>query len=693
MSVQLVIAEKPSVARSIAAVIGASEKQNGFWQGGGYLVSWCIGHLVSFAEAGQYDEKYCKWRYEDLPILPQPWQFIVPDEKKQQFEVLRALLNRPDVDSVTAATDAGREGELIFRLVYQMAGCTKPVKRLWISSMEDAAIREGFANLRPDSDYDALYQSALCRAKADWLVGINATRLFSVLYHKTLTVGRVQTPTLKMLVDRDAKILRFQKEKYYTVGIQSGSLKADSEHISDAETANSLKEKCTGTTTVCTSVKREKKTEQPPKLYDLTTLQREANRLFGFTAKQTLDYAQTLYEKKLLTYPRTDSQYLTDDMLPAVESLVSGLWELVPFAKGLNLSPQFDRILNSKKVSDHHAIIPTAEFVKQGFGTLAESEKKLLSLICCKLLCAVAGPHIYEAVTATFTCAGQEFTAKGKTVLSPGWKEIERRFRSSLKTDADEDAEAVRELPELCEGQTFADVAASVTEHFTTPPKPYTEDTLLSAMERAGAEDMPEDAERKGLGTPATRAAILEKLVQMGFVQRKGKQLIPTKDGINLAVVLPEALTSPQLTAEWENRLTEIAKGQADPDEFMDGIETQARELVQTYSCISEEKQKLFQAERVPIGTCPRCGEAVYEGKKNYYCGNRACQFVMWKNDRFFEERKKAFTPKIAAALLKTGKVKVKGLYSVKTGKTYDGTVLLADTGGKYVNYRIEHRS
>ena len=380
-------------------------------------------------------------------------------------------------------------------------------------------------------------------------------------------------------------------------------------------------------------------------------------------------------------------------MLPVAENLVSGLWGLVPFAKGLNISPQYDRILNSKKVSDHHAIIPTVEFVKQGFDGLAESERKLLSLICCKVLCAVAGPYVYEAVTATFTCAGKEFTAKGKTVLSPGWKEIDRRFRSSLKTDSDEDAEAVRELPELTEGQTFTDVAASVTEHFTTPPKPYTEDTLLSTMERAGAEDMPEDAERKGLGTPATRAAILEKLVQMGFVQRKGKQLIPTKDGINLAVVLPEALTSPQLTAEWENRLTEIAKGQADPDEFMDGIEAQARELVQTYSCISEEKQKLFQAERVPIGTCPRCGEAVYEGKKNYYCGNRACQFVMWKNDRFFEERKKAFTPKIAAALLKSGKVKVKGLYSVKTGKTYDGTVLLADTGGKYVNYRIEHRS
>ena len=689
MSVQLVIAEKPSVARSIAAVIGAAEKQNGYWQGGGYLVSWCIGHLVSFAEAGQYDEKYCKWKYEDLPILPQPWQFIVPDEKKQQFEVLRALLNRPDVDSVTAATDAGREGELIFRFVYQMAGCTKPVKRLWISSMEDAAIREGFANLRPDSDYDALYQSALCRAKADWLVGINATRLFSVLYHKTLTVGRVQTPTLKMLVDRDAKILRFQKEKYYTVGIQSGSLKADSGRIASMDEADTLRKACAGASAICSSVKREKKTEQPPKLYDLTTLQREANRLFGFTAKQTLDYAQQLYEKKLLTYPRTDSQYLTEDMGQTAQHLVSDLLGLLPFAQGLDLTPEVGRILNSKKVSDHHAIIPTSEFVKQGFTGLAESESKLMNLVCSKLLCAVAAPHEYETVTAVFSCAGNEFTAKGKTVLVPGWKEIDQRFRSNLKADTEE--EVLNTLPEPAEGQSFS-VMANVSEHFTSPPKAYTEDTLLSAMERAGAEDMPEEAERKGLGTPATRAAILEKLVQMGFVQRKGKQLVPTKDGINLAVVLPESLTSPALTAEWENRLTEIAKGNADPDEFMAEIEAQVRQLVKTYSCISADKQNLFQSERVIIGKCPRCGENVYEGKKNFYCGNRSCQFVMWKNDRFFEQRKKAFTPKIAAALLKNGKAKVKGLYSEKTGKTYDATVLLADTGGKYVNYRVERK-
>ncbi|RHV15943.1 type IA DNA topoisomerase [Clostridium sp. OM05-6BH] len=616
MFMQLIIAEKPSVARSIAGVIGADQKKDGYMEGNGYLVSWCIGHLVSLADAGAYDERFKKWRYDDLPILPQEWQYIIPAEKKGQFAVLRSLMERPDVTGLVCATDAGRESKLIFRFVYQMAGCKKPFKRLWITSMEDAAIREGFAHLKPGADYDDLYQSALCRAQADWLVGINATRLFSILYHKTLTVGRVQTPTLNMLVDREAKISNFKKERYHVVHIAAGGMEAVSDRFLNPDDADATKTACAGAQAVCVSVKREKKTEQPPRLYGLTTLQREANRLFGFTAKQTLDYAQQLYEKKLL------------------------------------------------------------------------------SLVCCKLLCAVAAPHVYEAVTATFTCAGNEFTAKGKTILTPGWKEIERRFKASFKTDADEDVpELARELPEITEGQTFDPVEASVTEHFTTPPKPYTEDTLLSAMERAGAEDMPEDAERQGLGTPATCASILEKLVQMGFVERKGKQLLPTKDDHNLVCVLPDVLNSPQLTAEWETKLTAIAKGEADPEGFMVGIEEMTRNLISRHSQISEVAQKLFQAERVVIGKCPRCGEAVYEGKKNYYCGNRACQFVMWKNDRFFEERGKTFTPKIAAALLKDGKAKVKGLRSMKTGKTYDGTVLLADTGGKYVNYRVEKKS
>ena len=691
---KLVICEKPSVGAAVAAALGVTGKKDGYIENNGYIISWCVGHLVGLAEAAAYGEQYKKWSYDSLPILPQEWKYTVASDKEKQFKTLKELMHRADVSEVVNACDAGREGELIFRFVYQMAGCEKPFKRLWISSMEDNAIRDGFANLKPETDYDPLYQSALCRAKADWLIGINATRLFSILYHKTLTVGRVQTPTLNMLVDREAKISNFKKEKYHVVHIAAGGMEAASDRFMNPDDADATKTACAGAQAVCVSVKREKKTEQPPRLYDLTTLQREANRLFGFTAKQTLDYAQQLYEKKLLTYPRTDSQYLTDDMQPTAESIVSGLWPLLSFAAGLDIAPQFGRVLNSKKVSDHHAIIPTMEFVQKGFDGLTEGEKKLLSLVCCKLLCAVAAPHVYEAVTATFTCAGNEFTAKGKTILTPGWKEIERRFKASFKTDADEDVpELARELPEITEGQTFDPVEVSVTEHFTTPPKPYTEDTLLSAMERAGAEDMPEDAERQGLGTPATRASILEKLVQMGFVERKGKQLLPTKDGHNLVCVLPDVLTSPQLTAEWETKLTAIAKGEADPEGFMVGIEEMTRNLISRYSQISEDAQKLFQAERVVIGKCPRCGEAVYEGKKNYYCGNRACQFVMWKNDRFFEERGKTFTPKIAAALLKDGKAKVKGLRSMKTDKTYDGTVLLADTGGKYVNYRVEKKS
>ena len=701
---KLIIAEKPSVAKSIASALGASSRVDGFYESNGLLVSWCVGHLVSPMDAGGYNERFKKWRYDDLPILPEPFRYVLAPGKEDAFENLRALMDRPDVDTIVNACDAGREGELIFRLVYEMTGCRKPVLRLWISSMEDSAIREGFSDLRPGTDYEALYQSALCRQKADWLVGINATRLFSVLYHRTLNVGRVQTPTLAMLAERDAKITLFHKEKYHLLRLTLDGTEAVSEKFTDPTEAEQAAVMCKGAAVTCTSVTKEQKKKQPPKLYDLTTLQREANRLFGFTAKQTLDYAQQLYEKKLLTYPRTDSQYLTEDMGQTAQHLVSDLLGLLPFAQGVDLTPEVGRILNSKKVSDHHAILPTAEFVKQGFTGLAESECKLMNLVCAKLLCVIAAPHEYETVTAVFSCAGNEFTAKGKTVLVPGWKEIDQRFRSTLKADTEE--EALNALPELAEGQNFS-VTTDISEHFTSPPKAYTEDTLLSAMERAGAEDMPEDkvncsagaregglshAERKGLGTPATRAAILEKLVQMGFVQRKGKQLVPTKDGINLAVVLPESLTSPVLTAEWENRLTEIAKGNADADEFMAEIEAQVRQLVKTYSCISADKQNLFQSERVIIGKCPRCSENVYEGKKNFYCGNRSCQFVMWKNDRFFEQRKKAFTPKIAAALLKNGKAKVKGLYSEKTGKTYDATVLLADTGGKYVNYRVERK-
>ena len=476
MSYQLVIAEKPSVARSIAGVIGADKKQDGYMEGNGYLVSWCIGHLVSLADAGTYDERFKKWRYDDLPILPQQWQYIIPDDKKKQFDTLRSLMERPDVTGLVCATDAGREGELIFRFVYQMASCKKPFQRLWISSMEDAAIKDGFAHLKPGTDYDNLYQSALCRAQADWLVGINATRLFSILYHKTLTVGRVQTPTLKMLVDREAKISSFQKEKYHIVQIAAGGMEAASERIGNADDAKALKAACETAQAVCVSVTREKKTEQPPRLYDLTTLQREANRLFGFTAKQTLDYAQSLYEKRFLTYPRTDSNYLTEDMAQTATDLVAALLPVLPFVRGAELTPEIGRVINSAKVSDHHAIIPTAAFAGNGFDRLPESEKKLISLVCCKLLCAVAAPQEYETVTAAFDCGGKPFTAKGKTILIAGWKDIDARFRATLKAEPDEDSAEDVALPELSEGQIFETVTASVSEHYTTPPKPYTED-------------------------------------------------------------------------------------------------------------------------------------------------------------------------------------------------------------------------
>ena len=632
---KLVIAEKPSVGAAIAAVLGANEKRRGYFEGGGYLVSWCIGHLISLADAATYNEQYRKWKYDDLPIVPQDWQFTVANGKEQQFSVLKDLMHRSDVSEIVNACDSGREGELIFRFVYEQANCKKPFSRLWISSMEESAIREGFSNLKDGRSYDNLYQSALCRAKADWLVGINATRLFSILYHKTLNVGRVQTPTLTMLVNRDYAISSFKKEKYHVVRLDAGGVSALSERLNDEAAAQQMKAACEKSQAVCTSLKKEKKTVAPPKLFDLTALQREANRLYGFTAKQTLDYAQALYEKRLLTYPRTDSKYITSDMQDSTKELITGLCSLLPFMRDVKLQADLTRVCDNSKVTDHHAILPTAEFLKAGFSSLTDSETKLMTLVCAKLLCAAAAPYEYEAVTAAISCGGYTFTAKGKTTLCEGWREIEK-------------------------------------------------------LSRAASEEQDEDAERKGLGTTATRAGIIEKLISAGFAERKGKKLIPTKDGYNLVAILPDSLTSPQLTAEWETRLTGIAKGSDSPADFMRGIEEMTAGLVKTYSAISEDKAKLFTPQREAIGTCPRCGAAVYEGKKNFYCSDRACSFVMWKNDRFFEQRKKAFTKAIAAALLKDGKVKIKGMYSTKTGKTFDGVVLLADTGGKYVNFRVE---
>ena len=691
---QLVIAEKPSVAASIAAALGVKEKKDGYIEGGGYLISWCVGHLVELAEAAAYGEQYKKWSYESLPILPEEWQYNVAADKGKQFSILKELMHRADVSEVVNACDAGREGELIFRFVYEVTGCNKPMRRLWISSMEDKAIKAGFADLKDGRDYDALYASALCRAKADWIIGINATRLFSCLYDKTLNVGRVQTPTLKMLVDRGEAISHFKKEKYYHVRLDLSGAEAASERISDKSRADALKAACEAGTAVCVSLTKEKKTAAPPKLFDLTSLQREANKIYGYTAKQTLDLAQTLYEKRLLTYPRTDSAFLTDDMGDTAAKTVAMLSGKLPFMEGAEFTPEVSRTLDSSKVSDHHAIIPTMELAKTDLAALPESERNILTLAGARLIFAAAEPHIFEAVTAVFSCADTEFTARGKMVLAGGWKDLERRYRATLKgkpdpEDADSDGENT--LPELSEGQSFESPTAKVTEHFTTPPKPHNEATLLSAMERAGNEDTDPDAERRGLGTPATRAAVIEKLVKSGFAERKGKQLIPTQNGAALVSVLPDMLTSPQLTAEWENNLTQIAKGAADAGDFMQRIEAMARELVKENATADKDKVAFTGGEEKPsIGKCPRCGSPVHEGRKNFYCSNRDCAFTMWKNDRFFEERKVTFTPKIAAALLKSGKINVKGLYSPKTGKTYDGTVVLADTGGKYVNYKIE---
>lgn len=685
---KLIITEKPSVAKAIASALGAASRADGFYEGNGLIISWCLGHLVSPMDAASYDQRYKKWRYEDLPILPEPFQYVLIPGKEDAYRNLLALMNRPDVDTVVNACDAGREGELIFRLAYEMAGCHKPVERLWISSMEDSAIREGFQNLRPGSEYDALYHSALCRQKADWLVGINATRLFSVLYHRTLNVGRVQTPTLAMLAERNAKISGFQKEKYHHVRLKVGSTEAVSEKITDPTEAEQVKAACAGSSVICTSVSCEQKKEQPPKLYDLTALQRESNRLLGYTAKQTLDYAQSLYEKKLLTYPRTDSRYLTSDMAETASVIVHLAARIAPFDGCASFFPDVLSLFSDKDVSDHHAIIPTMEIEKADIHHLPVGERNLLLLVCCKLLCAVAEPYVCEVVTATFDCGCHVFTAKDKHVISKGWREIDSLFRSFLKVDAE--SKETAELPDFSEGQVFSHVDATISEHLTSPPKPFTEDTLLAAMERAGAEDMPEDAERKGLGTPATRAATIEKLISAGFVERKGKNLIPTKDGINLISILPESLISPMLTAEWEQRLTAIARGEADPDSFMDSITDLVRELVRNHSQISEDGQKLFTPEKEVIGRCPRCGKPIYEGKKNFACSDRACSFVLWKQDRFWTSRKKELTAKMAAELLEKGSTFVKGLWSEKRGSTYDAVVVMEDTGEKFIKFHLE---
>lgn len=618
---QLVVTEKPSVAQAISHVIGAKERKDGYMEGNGFLVSWCVGHLVELAQPEMYSEAWKKWSYESLPMIPEQWQHEVKKETATQYKILKNLMHDTRVESVVCATDAGREGELIFRLVYEQAGCRKPMKRLWISSMEESAIRDGFENLKPGSDYDSLYQSALCRQQADWLVGLNGTRLFTVLYGgKVLKVGRVQTPTLAMLVDREVKIMNFEKEQYYMAHILMDGIDAMTERIDDKARAESIAAACESQSGVVRSVIKENKSVAPPKLYDLTTLQRDANRIFGFTAKQTLEYTQSLYEKKLVTYSRTDSQYLSDDMEETAKAVIGAVYQAILFEEQTGAEPDIKRVLNSKKVTDHHAIIPTIEITKTDLSAVPEGEMKILSLVANRLLCATGKKQLYETVKAEFSCGGYSFHVSGKTVLQNGWKEFEAALKRTYRVEKTDEDKEEKKLPELSEGMTFPVIQTKVTEHFTQPPKHFTEDSLLSAMERAGAEDMGDEVERKGLGTPATRADIIEKLVKDGFVKREKKQMLPTEDGMKLITVLPDMVKSPKLTADWENTLTLVEKGEYTMQEFMDGIEDMVRELVQTYHSISDDQKSLFGTMQEVLGKCPKCGSDVVKGKFGAYC-------------------------------------------------------------------------
>ena len=695
---RLVIAEKPSVAKSLAAVLGAANRRDGYLEGNGWLVSWCLGHLAGLADAATYNPDYAKWRYDDLPILPESWRFTIAKDKRDQFDVLRTLLRREDVTEVVNACDAGREGELIFRTVYCLAGCTKPIRRLWISSMEDSAIREGFANLRPGSDYDGLHQAALCRAKADWLVGINATRLFSVLYHRTLNIGRVMSPTLALIVQREAEIDAFKPVPFYTVVLELPGFSVSGERMADKAAAQQLKTACQGGTATVKKVERKEKSEKPPALYDLTTLQRDANRLLGYTAQQTLDYLQNLYEKKLCTYPRTDSRYLTSDMAEGLPVLVNLVANAMPFRKGIAISCDAAAVINDKKVTDHHAIIPTRNIQEADLSALPVGERAVLELVALRLLCAVAEPHTYAETAVMVECAGAEFSAKGRTVKQPGWRALDAAYRAGLKNaepDKETEDKALPDggrLPELAEGQSLPVAGAAVKEGKTTPPKHYTEDTLLSAMETAGKDEMPEDAERKGLGTPATRAGILEKLVSTGFLERKKSkkqvQLLPSHDAVSLITVLPEQLQSPLLTAEWEYRLGEIERGELAPEDFMSGISAMLQELVGTYQVI-KGTEYLFTPPREVVGKCPRCGGEVAEMQKGFFCQDKSCNFAIWKNSKWWAMKRKQPTKAIVTALLKDGRARVTGLYSEKSGKTYDATVVL-DDDGRYANFKLD---
>ena len=688
MSYKLVIAEKPSVAQAIAKVIGADKKEDGYLEGNGYIVSWCVGHLVELASPESYDEKYEKWRYGDLPILPTDWKYQISAGTRKQFAILKTLMEREDVTSLVEATDAGREGELIFRLVYHQAKCKKPFERLWISSMEDQAISDGFSHLKNGREYDDLYRAALCRERADWIVGMNATRLFSTLYGQTLNVGRVMTPTLAMIVQREAEIDGFKPEPIYRLSISCGGIIALSDRFEkkqDAEnTLNMLKEQKTAQVTKIDSTDKQ---EKAPQLYSLTALQRDANRFLGFTAQQTLDYTQNLYEKKLVTYPRTDSRFLTEDMEEMISGIADQMAEKFGYTKNLPIHPK--QVINNSKVSDHHAIIPTANVADVEFGELTAGEQKVLSLITARLLSALGDPAVRNEVDVEFTCAGTVFKAKAKNMKVKGWRDIQDWVMGSSTDSTDSEnenedkkgnAEMLACIAALTSGKSYPVQNPKMEEGKTTPKKHFTEDSLLSAMERAGSEEMPDEGERKGIGTSATRAATIEKLVRIGFLERKGnkkaKYLLPTHKGVALITVMPEQIQSPSMTAEWEQKLLDVEKGTFHDTEFMGEIEEMITGLVRTYKVI-EEAEVLMHPALEEIGICPCCGSHVVERQKGYSCENRQCNFILWKENRFFEALGKKMTKQIAAKLLSEGKASLKGCKSKKTGRTYDTTVVM----------------
>ena len=690
---RLVVTEKPSVAQAVAKVIGAYKREDGYLEGSGYLVSWCVGHLVELAQPQDYDEKYAKWRFEDLPILPQDWQTVVSPATKKQYQTVKKLMHRDDVDGVINACDAGREGEAIFRMVYRQAKCTKPMFRLWISSMEDSAIREGFENLRPGSEYDRLFQSAECRSKADWLVGINGTRLFSTQYGRKLTVGRVQTPTLAMLTERKAQIDGFQKEAYYKVHISGDGYKLTAEENRKKAEAEQLASRCDGKSAVITEADSVSKSSNAPKLYDLTTLQREANRYYGYTAKQTLDYTQKLYEAKLVTYPRTDSQYLTEDMESTARNIIQALPGILPFSVELTFAPDIWNVIDNQKVTDHHAIIPTAASLEADISSLSKGEQSIFCLIAQRLIASAAEPMKYLERTVKAECEGVVFTAKGKTILQKGWTVIEEAFAAfaSVKKKKKEGDDTV--IPqEAAKGIVISSVVSDVTEHFTSPPKPFTEDTLLSAMERAGNGEFAKETEKKGLGTPATRAGIIEKLVNIGYVTRKGRQLLATDDAVALIALLPEVVKSPMLTAEWENQLLLMEQGEVTEDSFMQSITELVKKLICDYAQVGEDEKSVFSgaSKSDTIGICPRCGGAVVERKQSYSCAERDCDFALWKENKFMQSIGLSFTRKVAEALVNKGSYLAKSLVSKKTGKKYAARIRLVENGGKYPGYDME---